>query len=135
MTGVLRLVDEPLVEKLLKNLADDFLMALLSRADEVAVMDAEAFPEFLETDHGFVAVRERSHVALFRCFLYLLPVFVGSGQEESVLSHCRMETGQDIRQHGCVGVSYMRFVIDIIDRCGYIIVFRHVGLLSFFIGP
>ena len=52
-------------------------------------------------------------------------MFVGPGQEEGVVSHRGMKAGQDVGQHGGVGVSDMRFVIDIINRRGDVIVVRH----------
>ena len=45
-------------------------------------------------------------------------MLVGPGQEEDLVPGFSMVARKDIRQYGRVGVTDMRLIIDVIDRCG-----------------
>ena len=125
MAGVFGLVDQPAIIQVLQDHADDLHVPFFGGTDEIAVFDPEFLPEFLEADHGLIAVFQRGHIAFGGRLFDFLTVFVGAGQEVGIFPEQRMETGQDIRQHGRVGVTDMRLVIHIIDRSRDIITFGH----------
>ena len=56
----------------------------------------------------------------------LLPVFVGSGEKESLPAAQTGKTGQDVRQYRRIGVPEVRVTIDVINRRGDGIYIRHL---------
>ena len=105
-------------------------MPFFRGADEIVIFYAEFLPQFLKTDHGFIAVVDRRHIARRRGFLHFLSVFVRSCQHVGILAEQSVKTGQDVRQNGRIGMPDMRFVIHIINRCRDIIIIHKRSLLS-----
>ena len=74
--GLLAFVDQALVEELLQELLDDFLVPRLGRADVVVVRDVEVAQHALEHRGDLVDEHLRFDAALDRGLLDLLAVFV-----------------------------------------------------------
>ncbi|MEI3001160.1 MAG: hypothetical protein V8T86_09730 [Victivallis sp.] len=129
--GVFGLVDFAAVEKFLQNLPDHPLVEFFGRADVTVVRDAEPFPERLEAQHHFIAVRLRVEMTRRGGLFDLLAVLVGTGQKEGFVAERTVVAGEHVGQHGRVGVADVRLVVDVIDRSGDVKVFRvHILLNS-----
>ena len=87
-------------------------------ADKVIVVDAHFFPEVLEAQVVFVNVFLRGDSALFSGPLDLLPVLVGAGEEESLVSQELVEPRENVGENGRIGMPDVRGVIYIVDRSG-----------------
>ena len=120
MPLVFRFVNQIAVIKILQSHLHDFLVPRLGRADEIIVFDPEFLPEFLKTDNGPFALFDRSDPVRFSCFLDLLTMLIGSGQEPGIIFHRAMIAGHNIAENGRVCVTDMRFIIHIINRCGHV---------------
>ena len=117
-TFVFLRVNFTLVPELLQAFLHVSLVFRHCGADEEVVLDVHLLPEVFEAVVVFVHVFLRSHATLGGGALYLLAVFVGTGQEKSLVADDLVETGQDICENGRVGMPDMRGIIDIINRSG-----------------
>ncbi len=118
------LVDFAAVVQVLQDFLHHFFMERHGGADEIIVGNIEGLPEFLETQHGGVALFLGRDADLFGGLLDFLPVFVGAGQEKRRHALFAMIAGQYVAEHGGVGMADVRLVIDVIDRGGDVIFVR-----------
>ena len=121
-------VNQIAVVEILQNLLDDGLVALLRRADEIVVRDAETFPKVLKTNDILVAMLQRRAAGLLGGALHFLPMFVRSRQEERLLAEQAVVLGEHVGQNGRVGMADVGDVVHIVNGCGDVeVVFVHDG--------
>ncbi len=125
LVGVL--VDFPPVVEAGKNALDHLHMPLLGRPDEIVVRYVELTPEILEALDHPVAVLQRGDACGGGGLLHFLPVLVGAGEEEDILSPETVEARQAVGDDGRVGVPQVGDVIHVIDRRRNVevLLFRH----------
>ena len=93
-------------------------MPLIGRPHKTIVGDAKLCPEVLETGADAVHKFLGRLAFLFRGPHNFVAVFVRTCQKEGVFSGKPVEACQRIRDDGRIGVSEVRFGIDVINGCG-----------------
>ena len=92
-------------------------MAGLGRADEVVVADVEVVPGLAIAGAHEVGVLPRGVPGFRRGAGDLEAVLVRPGEEEHVVAEEPAPAAQRIRRHGGVGMTDIRGVGDVVDRC------------------
>ena len=106
--------------KPLEYLLYPFGVAVFSSPYEIVVGDVEALPDLLESFHNPVYQGHRTFSTAMGGPKDLLPMFISAGQEEHVLPFKSMVPCQDIGRYGGVGMSYVRYVVYVINGCSEI---------------
>ena len=117
-------VDFSLVPELLQAFLHKSLVFGHGGADKEVVTDTHLLPKVFEAVVVFVHVFLRGHAALVGSALHLLTVFVSTGQEEGLVAKNLVKAGEDVRQHGGVGVPDMGGVIHVINRGSNVKIFH-----------
>ena len=125
-SGIFGAVDFSAVVEILQNLADYLFVEIKGGTDEEIVGNAEAFPEFLETDNCFIAMSEGFDVAFLGGFFNFLSVFIGTGQKEGIEAEGSLIAAEDVSEDGGVGVADMGFIVYVINGGGDVKIFVHV---------
>ena len=94
------------------------LVHIACRPHEDVVRDIQPFPKFYKCRCYFIAIILWSKSCLFSGFMYLCAVFINTGQKEHLIAFEAMIARQSICDNGTITVSGMRFVVDVVDRCG-----------------
>ena len=112
------LVDQSLVEKLLKVSLNNLLMRMICRSDERIMRNVQTFPELLKLRSELVTVDLRIDSGLGRGLLDFLTMLVEPCEEKHVTS----AEAPIARQHVCgdrrIRMPDMRDVIDVVDGSG-----------------
>ena len=111
----------------------DFLQDLLHHrhvvgvggANELVVADAELRPHFLEQAADMIHIGFRGHIVVFGGLDDFVAMFVRTGQKKGFTPLHFMEATGDIRDDRRVGMSQMRFGIDVINGRGDVESFSH----------
>ncbi|MMZ62877.1 hypothetical protein D1872_251030 [compost metagenome] len=82
VTLIVVFVDISFCQHRFKRFLHPFDVRFVSRTDEFVVTDVEVVPEVVKLGTDFVCVLLRFFSTLLGRFLNLLPMFIGSGQEE-----------------------------------------------------
>ena len=115
---VLPLVNISLIVYLLENILHKLMMALLRRADEIVVRDAEQLPQFLKACDDAVDIRLRRDALLLRRLLNLLPVLIRAGQEEHIIAREPLEPRDRIRDGRAVRVTDVELCARVVNGGG-----------------
>ncbi len=126
-------IDVPCLVDLLEDVLDDLDMGLVRRSDELVVADVELRPGFPKDPADPVHILLGSHPRLSGRLHDFVPVFVGTRQEVRPASHETMESREDVRHHGRVGMADVRFRVHIVDWSGDVKRLGHEAPFS--IGP
>ncbi len=114
-TAVFGLIDFALVEELLQDIADDFFVSWLGRADEVVVGNIEAVIQCAELRGRGIDVGLGLDPLLARTCLHFLAVLVGTREKVHLIAHLPPEPGNDVRQHLFVGMAQVWRTVHIVD--------------------
>ena len=109
------LVDIASLKKLLEPRLYHLAMILIRRADEAEVGHVHPLPEVRVVRHDLVGQGLGGDAAGGGGLLHLLAMFVGAGEEESLLSHLPVEPRDGVRQHSRVDMPDMGPVVHIVD--------------------
>jgi hypothetical protein len=80
----------------------------------------EFLPGILKSDDHLIAVIERFAFIFHGGILKFLAVLVGAGQKENIFTENSMESGEHIGKNGRIRMTYMRFIVYIVDGGCYI---------------
>ena len=116
-SSVIILVNQLLVVKFLKVSLNDRFVRCIRRSDESIVGNVQPFPKGLELRRQLVAMGLRVDAGFGRCLLNFLPMFIEPGEKEDVASTQAPVTSKDIGSHGRIGMSDVRHIVHVIDRC------------------
>ncbi len=117
---VLTQIDVTPVHQLFEDMADTLLMAFLGGADEVAVGDAQFFPQCLEPLDHAVGQFKRCLTGRQGRLFNLLAMLIAAGQKKDIVPFEPLVTGQNISRQRCVGMADMGHIVHIVDRGGQI---------------
>ena len=92
-------------------------MARLGGADKVIIGEIHPACQITEILADTVGKILWCNAFVMRRLFDLLTVFIGAGQEHHIIAIQTLETRKHITGQRCVGVTDMRLVIDVIDRC------------------
>ena len=118
--GVLGLVDVSLVVQTFQEGRHHGDVFRFGGANEAVVGDAHFLPSRLEASRHDVAQLKRRDALCGRRLLDLLPVFVGSGQEEDVVAGTAPVPREHVGQDGGVGVAEVRLARGVVDGRGQV---------------
>mgnify|MGYP000863211331 CR=1 FL=1 len=116
-TRVVCLVNQLLIEELLKISLNHGLVGFVGGADEGVVGNVQPIPEVCKLRCEAVAVRLGIDAGLRGGLLHFLSVFVETGQEKYVASTQSPVAREHIGGDGGVGMTDVRHVVDVVDRC------------------
>ena len=116
LAGVSSLVDIAVIANLAPQRLHALLVARGGGADEIVVGQAHALPERTEFGGNFVGELLRGFARGLGCALDFLTVFIGAGQEPSVIPQHAVAARDRVADDGGVGVSNVRTRIDVVDR-------------------
>ncbi len=108
------------VEDLLQNVLDDFNVLGIGSPYEPVIFDIEFWPDLPEESAYPVDVSLGFHSGGLGCLDDLVTVLVGTGEKESLESQEFVAAVHYVGDNRGVGVTYMRFGINVINRCCYI---------------
>ena len=112
---VFRLVDVALIVQLLENFLHALDVAVIGRADEVAVINVHQLPQILDARDNLVHILLRRD-ALFLCLaLNLLAMLVRAGQEVHVIARQLLEARHRVRRRGAVGVADVQVAAGVVN--------------------
>ena len=100
-------------------------MIFIGSPDESVVRDVHQLPQILDSALSLnYPVNELlgGDTCFLSLILYLLTVLIGSGKKHYIIPLQSSVTGKTVRCHGTVGMSDMKLIGGIIDRCGYVII-------------
>ena len=112
--GVLA-IRRPGAPEALPELQDASAVLLFRRADEAVVANVERLPEGPEDGGDLVAVLLLRDPPFPGDPLDVLPVLVGSREEEDVVAGQASRPGEGVGGDGGVGVAHVRNVVDVVD--------------------
>ena len=93
-------------------------MALLGGADQVVIGNAHRVAHGPEIGRDPVGEGLRIHAGVGGGLLHLLPVLIGAGQEEDVVTVQPLEPRHHVSSDGGIGMADMRRAIHVVDRRG-----------------
>ena len=114
---VFRLVDVALIVQLFENLLHALDVAVIGRADEIAVINVHQLPQILDARDNLVHIFLRRD-ALFLCLaLNLLAMLVRAGQEIDIIARQLLEARHRVRRRGAVGVTDVQVAAGVVNGC------------------
>ena len=90
-------------------------MAGFGGSDEIVVREIHSFGQVAEALGHLIRECLWRDARVSGRFLYFLTMLVGAGQEIGVLPEQFSVTSENISGNGCVGMTYVRMAIDVID--------------------
>ena len=124
-TAILGLIKMPVVVQLLQHRLHERLVSGGRSAHEVRVGQVQSPGERLPDRGELVAVHLRILALGLGCGLHLLAVFIEAGQVKHLLPETAMRPGDDVGDDFLVGVTEVRFAVDVIDGGGQVKPFTH----------
>ena len=110
------LVDIAAVIQLLEDLLHALDMVIVGGADIAVIADVHVLPQLLEDRDDLVDILLGGDTAFLRLFLYLLTVFVGTGQEHHIVALHPLVAGDTVARDGGIGMPDMGVARGVIDR-------------------
>jgi hypothetical protein len=115
---VLAKLDLPGIVHGLQDRLDRANVIPIGGADETVEAYSELLPGGPVDARDLLGERSGGDTALRGDLCHLLPVLVGSGQEEGLLPRQAVVASQRVDDDGGVGVADVRLGVDVVDRCG-----------------
>ena len=112
---VFRLVDVALIVQLLENLLHALDVAVVSRADEIAVINVHQLPQILDARDNLIHILFRRDALFLRLALNLLAMLVRAGQEIDVIACQLLEARHRVRRRGAVGVTDVQVAAGVVN--------------------
>jgi hypothetical protein len=93
-------------------------MTMLRSPDEIIVSDVQPLPQIQKTGSHFIAMSLGIDSPFFSRLLDFLTMFIQPGKKKNLFPGRTMKAGQYVCQNRRIGMTNMRFVVHIVDRCG-----------------
>ena len=93
-------------------------MAVVGRADEIAVINVHQLPQILDARDNLVHIFLRRDALFLRLALNLLTMLVRAGQEVHVIARQLLEARHRVRRRGAVGVTDVQVAAGVVNGRG-----------------
>ena len=96
-------------------------VAFFSGANKIVISNVEVFPDWLPGALNQAITPLLRRDLILRCGVHdLFAMFVGAREKPNILAACPVPASKYIARNCCVGMTNMRGVIYIVNRCGEI---------------
>ena len=98
-------------------------MAGFGGSNEIVVFDVQTRPDLLEIFRQPIDILSDRHTLFSGGRRNFCRVFVCAGQEKCILTLESMIARSNIGHDRRIGVTDMRHIVDVVDRCRYVVCF------------
>ena len=95
-------------------------MSGLGSANKVIVGNVQIFPEIFESTCHSASQFSRAYSLFLSRLGNFISVLIGSGKKEYAMSFESVISRQDVSSYCSISVSYMRDIVDVVDRSSHI---------------